>query len=152
MNYSLSGQLSPLKTHLDILLDTAPLTRWLQNDPVRFPRLFSHPEDREIVAVYAALIAYGRVSAIGNAMASILERMGDTPALNCARDCKQMALQRFDGFVYRVTRGVDLARLWLGLGALIRRHGTLLSAFEHFDQDRAPDFRSVLGHFRKGIV
>ena len=144
--------LAQLRKHLDYLLETAPYSRWIQRDPIRFPRRFTRESDREIVALFAALMAYGRVSAIGDAMESVLRRNGDHPSQLCAQDSEEAGRQRFSGFVYRVTRGVDLARLWLGLGALLREHGSILSALQRFDTDHAPDFRNMLGKFRAEIM
>ena len=146
------AQLQELKTQLEQLLETAPTQDWIHTDPVRFPRGVASTADREIVAIFAALIAYGRVTAIGNAITDITTRMGSTPSLTCAADSEADARRRFRGFVYRVTRGEDLARLWLGLGALLRCHGNLLDALKAFDQPDAPDFRPMLGGLREFVM
>jgi uncharacterized protein (TIGR02757 family) len=61
------------------------------------------------------------------------------------------ARARFDGFVYRLTRGEDLARLWHGLGGLQAEHGDLGRAFAAGDDASAPDFRGALAALRAGI-
>lgn len=152
MSSSLPPSIERLRDHLESLLVSAPTQDWVQTDPVRFAREIRDPCDREVVAVFAALIAYGRVSAIGTAITDIKSRMGTSPAKACAEDNERRAIERFDGFVYRVTRGIDLARLWVGLGGLLREHGTLLSALKSLDNPEAADFRSLLHAMRSGVV
>ena len=152
MSSSLSPPLERLRAHLETLLANAPTQDWVRTDPVRFAREIRDPCDREIVAVFAALIAYGRVSAIGTAIEDIKSRMGTSPAKACAEDDEGKAIKRFDGFVYRVTRGVDLARLWTGLGSLLREHGTLLGALKSLDNPEAVDFRALLNGMRSAVV
>ena len=152
MSKPLPAQLRQLRDHLDTLLITAPTHRWIDNDPIRFPRRIPSADDREIVAIFAALMAYGRVSLIGKAISDAQARMGDRPAQACASDTEDQARTRFKGFVYRVTRGVDLARLWLGLGHLRRTYGSILSALETFDDPKSPDFRPMLKSMRTAVI
>ena len=152
MSKPLPAQLTQLKSHLDHLLITAPTHRWVDNDPIRFPRRVADTQDREVVAIYAALMAYGRVGSIAKAIENVQARMGAHPAEACATDSEDEARRRFEGFVYRVTRGVDLARLWLGLGHLIRTHGSILSALTTFDDPMSSDFRAMLKGLRTAVT
>ncbi len=138
-------------TPLDAFLGAFDYGRHRENDPVRFPHRYDDARDQEVVALFAACLAYGRASLIGRAVEQATARMGPAPAEGALADDLAGAHLRFDGFVYRMTRGEDLARLWLGVGALLRVHGSLGEAFAAGD-DGAGDLRGALAGFRDGLV
>ena len=97
--------------------------RFLDSDPVGIVRRFDEPEDREIVGLLAAGLAYGRVSSIRASVGRLLTVLGPHPArfvrgFDPATDAK-----RFDGFVHRFTRGRDVALLLHLLRQLMERGG-----------------------------
>jgi hypothetical protein len=55
-------------------------SRFLDSDPVGIVRRFEDPEDREIVALLAAGLAYGRVASIRGSLEVVLSRMGSSTA------------------------------------------------------------------------
>ncbi len=121
-------------------------------DPIAFPHRFERKADQEIVAIIAALMAYGRADLIARAMEDLLVRIGPNPSQTLRQDQETDARARFDGFVYRVTRGVDVARLWVGLGDLVKRFGSLGAVFQAFDDDTADDFRPALAKLKASVV
>ncbi len=139
-----------LERHLNELLDTFNFERQKAADPIRFSYAWSAGPDREVVAVFSALLSYGRASLIGRAITEAVGRMGPSPAKAAQTDDVEAAKARFSGFVYRVTRGEDLARLWLGLGAVLRDHDTVGDALATWD-DGAADLRGVLSALRSAI-
>ena len=54
--------MSALKKALDSLLTERDPQKSLQNDPLSFVHRYEKTEDQEIAAVFAAQLAYGRVS------------------------------------------------------------------------------------------
>lgn len=102
-----------LRARLDRLERTYD-RRFLESDPVGIVRRFDRTEDREIVGLLAAGLAYGNVVAIRGSLDRLLAILGPRPsefldAYAPARDAR-----RFDGFVHRFTRGQDVALyLWL---------------------------------------
>jgi len=138
-----------LKARLDALANQDPAER-LTTDPIAFVYRYSAPEDREIVAFFAALLSYGRVDLIGRALTAVLPLLGPTPAASAASEDLAAGRVRFDGFVYRLTRGEDLARLWAGLGHLRRQYGSLLAAFQAGDTGIG-DLRPALMHFHRAV-
>jgi uncharacterized protein (TIGR02757 family) len=107
--------------------------RFLDTDPVGIVRRFEDPEDREIVGLIAAGLAYGRVTTIRASLEDVLRRMGPRPArfvgsFDPARDA-----HRFAGFVHRFTRGRDVALLLHLLRQVKERAGTLESFFVEGD-------------------
>jgi uncharacterized protein (TIGR02757 family) len=140
-----------LRAELEGLLEQQDWDTRRGHDPIAFPHRYARAEDREIVAVFAACLAYGRADLIARGMEQVVARMGDHPARAAEADDEAAARARFDGFVYRLTRGEDLARLWLGVAALRRNHGSLGAAMAHFDDPGAPDLRPALTGVRAGI-
>ena len=98
-------------------------------DPVEFLYRYERPEDREVVALIAACLAYGRVGHILRSVGSVLERMGPSPArfVDAATALKLSAA--FDGFRHRFSGADELTGLLLGIGEVRRRHGTLDLSF-----------------------
>ncbi len=113
--------------------------RFLDSDPVGIVRRFDRAEDREIVGMLAAGLAYGRVESIRASLTQLLAILGPRPrAFLEAYDPRRDA-PRFDGFVHRFTRGADVALfLWLLRGA-IEHSGTLEAFFDEGDPDSASD-------------
>lgn len=112
------------------------------SDPIRFPHRFTDLLDQELVSLLAALLAYGRVSAIGEAIERALGPLGDRPAQLAlsdalARRAGETPPPRFEGFIYRFTRGPDLDKLWAGLGELIARHGSIGAAMRAHNDPNA---------------
>lgn len=143
---------TPLRAVLDDWLARVDFPAHLAADPLRFPRRFTVPQDQEIVAMFASTLAYGRADLIGRALEEVCTRVGDAPAAAAMRDTPAQAHERFDGFVYRLARGVDLTRLWLGLGALLREFGSLGAAIGAGDVPDAPDLRPALCAFRGALM
>ena len=128
-----------LKAYLDKLISQRDLISTRAADPVRFPWRFSDPCDRCLISLFAALLAYGRANAIGNALEGLIPLFGSRPAESATAEAAtadplSKAQERFQGVRYRFTSGEDLARLWVGVGALRRRHGSLRQAAIELDQ------------------
>ena len=141
-----------LKQHLDQFINQAPVSNWLNTDPIQFPKRFAQQEQREIVAVFAALLAYGRVGLIARAMEDVLKRMGTQLEHDIIKDSPDDARHRFSGFVYRLTTGDDLARLWVGLGAVIKSHGSIGAALLSWDDSSQTDLRHTLSQLRDAVM
>jgi uncharacterized protein (TIGR02757 family) len=102
--------------------------RFLDSDPVGIVRRFDDPEDRELVGLIAAGLAYGRVASIRSSLENLLGRLGTRPSrfvasFDAARDAAV-----FDGFVHRFTRGRDVALL-LHLVRQVRESAGSLESF-----------------------
>ena len=141
-----------LPEYLESHLHAFSPSQALKHDPIRFVRPWPAGDDREVVSLFAALLSYGRVQSIGQAIESAVRRMGPHPASSARQDTVIVARQRFEGFVHRVTRGDDLARVWLGLGAILRTHKTLGDALRSWDTAGSDDFRPLLSTLRSEIV
>lgn len=140
-----------MKAALDAFLADFDFAAHRARDPVAFVWRFTDPLDQELVAVFAACLAYGRVASIANGLEDVLRRIGPTPARTAAQDDEAAALARFDGFVYRMTRGVDLTRVWRGIAHLQRVHGSLGEALAAHDPG-GPDLRQALAGWRGALL
>ncbi|MCC7137019.1 MAG: TIGR02757 family protein [Planctomycetes bacterium] len=99
--------------------------RWLDSDPLRWPRGYARARDRELVAVVSALLAYGRVASIHRAVAEVLARLGPHPADALAPSRRAALDARLDGFRHRFTAGPDVAWLLRGVAAAWDEAGSL---------------------------
>ncbi len=93
---------------------------WLESDPLRWPRRYEDPADREVAAVLAASLAYGRVASIQVSIGRALEALGPRPSRTLAEDSAGLA-RRLRCQRHRWTTGSDLA--WL-LRGVARAQGT----------------------------
>lgn len=129
-----------------------PLVLSLSSDPLRFPRRYRKPQDQEIVAFVASSLAYGKVGHIRNSVESALTRMGDDPfrfivGFDPGRDAR-----RFDGFVHRFTRGLDLAVLCYLFRQVLERSGSLGNFFLLGYDAKDGDTGNALARFVRGVL
>jgi len=99
--------------------------RYVHPDPLEFLYAHDDPAEREIVALVAASLAYGRVGHILVSVRRVLERLGESPA-RYVRDTSP-ARMRADlaGIKHRWTTGDDLAAMLAGARRAIARRGSL---------------------------
>jgi len=109
--------------------------RFIDSDPVGIVRRFDDPEDREIVGLIAAGLAYGRVASIRGSLESLLTWIGPRPARFVASFDPARDAARFDDFVHRFTRGRDVALLLHLVRQAKERAGSLESFFIEGDLD-----------------
>jgi uncharacterized protein (TIGR02757 family) len=99
--------------------------RWLDTDPVRWPRAASDPADREVTAVVAALLAYGRVASIHRAVEGVLDRLDGSPARALDAERREEIPHRLASFRPRFTSGADLAWVLLSVARARDEAGSL---------------------------
>jgi uncharacterized protein (TIGR02757 family) len=117
-------------------------------DPVDAVHRFADPLDQEIVALLAASVAFGNVKTIRAKLDDALRRLGPRPAL--AADDQLGVFVRMDGWIHRVFRGEDIARLVIGARRLQRAHGSLGQRFED-DLVAEGELRPALAAFCNAI-
>ncbi len=121
-------------------------------DPLEVVRRFERPEDQEIAGLVAASLAYGRAETITAAAGEALRRMGDAPwdfvtGYDPGRDGG-----RFDGFVYRWTRGRDLSTLSSAMRTALRRYGSLGALFAAGHRPSDTHTGPALAHFTETLL
>jgi uncharacterized protein (TIGR02757 family) len=122
------------------------------SDAIQFPARYQDPLEREIVALLAACLAYGRVSLFGPWVVRLLDWLGPSPrafvdAFDPARNGP-----RFAPFHYRFTRGRDVAGAVLAIHRLVARHGSLRASFVAGYSPDHPDIRPALQRFAASIL
>ena len=120
-------------------------------DAIEFPLRYAAPDDREIVALLTACLAYGRVDLFGRALEGVLRAMVPSPAVfvrdfDPARDAGAFA-----GFVYRFNRPRDLVAFCVAARDLLARHGTLEKAFAAGDLEPAGSIGPALERFARAF-
>ena len=122
----------PLRRHagmLEELYCRLNRRRYVHPDPLEFLYDYDDPSDREVVALVASSLAYGRVAQILKSVRCVLQRMGSQP-FRFLRDASATSLRRdFAGFRHRFNTGEELAALLLGAKGVIERCGSLRGCF-----------------------
>jgi uncharacterized protein (TIGR02757 family) len=112
---------------LDELVATHHLTARIANDPLQFPRRFTDPADQEVVALLAALLAWGRVEQIAKVLERLLARLGPHPAetLRSAKTFRRLV----GDTLHRTATSADIASLLQLIAKSLRTHGSLRALF-----------------------
>jgi uncharacterized protein (TIGR02757 family) len=113
-------------------------------DPVGVVHRFPDPRDQEIVALLAACVAFGNVKTIRAKLEDAVARLGPRPASTA--DDELAVFVRMDGWIHRVFRGEDVARLVIGARRIQRAYGSLGRRFV-VDLDASGTLRGALAAF-----
>ncbi|HEX5038070.1 MAG TPA: TIGR02757 family protein [bacterium] len=153
MGAKLSNKAKPANKRKDearrILGDIAKTydSAFVDGDPVRFVHHFESREDREVVALLSALLAFGNVKSIHASVAKVLEIAGPSPS-EFARAFDADALApRFAALGHRWVRGADLVKLFDVMRYLILRFGSLQEAFLAHHRPSDPHVGPMLERF-----
>lgn len=115
--HSLGRELERLRVHYD--------SRYLNSDPLEFPRRYAAGADRELTGLVAAGLAYGNVKTIRASLERALAVLGPHPAAVVRHIEPREALREMRGFRHRWTRAGDLACLLVFAGQMIDRAGSI---------------------------
>jgi uncharacterized protein (TIGR02757 family) len=126
--------------------------KYVSPDPLQF--LYDYPDirDREIVALVAASLAYGRVSQILVSINCLLGMVGPHPYEFLMSSSDARITTRFSPFKHRFTTGQDMSALLTGTRTLIKEYGSLNECFLHgmnkSDQTVVPALAAFVERFR----
>lgn len=121
-----------VKTVLDAVRATCDAAARREKDPVSFVHRFAVRADRELVGLLAASLAFGNVTTIRQKLEEILARLERMPKKgSLAERCDHLPtlLGALEGFVHRLFRGEDVARLLYGARVCQREGGSLEATF-----------------------
>lgn len=116
-------------------------------DPVEFVRRYERLADREVVALLAAGLAFGRVASVNQSVEHVLGLLGPRPAEAIAEFTPARDARRFSGFVHRWTRGEDIVHLLGVVRYMLRASGSVEQWFVAGWDHGAPDVRDALESF-----
>ena len=105
------------------------------------------PEDREIVGLCAAALAFGRVSSVLQSIERLLAVMGGQPAAYVRQFDPERHGAAFADLVHRWTRGPDLVALVWIMRQMIDRAGSIESFFLEGYDPAAEDVEDALDSF-----
>ncbi len=117
------------KTQMDELYHRYNRLAFVHPDPLEF--LYRYPDlrDREIVAIIASALAYGRVAQILSSVARVLSKLGPSPFLFLMRTDDSRLRTIFGDFRHRFAKCRELCELMGGVRNAIERHGSLNNCF-----------------------
>jgi len=116
-------------------------------DPLEFLYHYPDLQDREIVALIASSLSYGRVAQILKSVSIVLERLGESPhgfLLNTGR--KRMC-SLFSGFKHRFTTGEEMTGMLLALKQVLEKYGSLHDAFDGVFDEKEETILPALSRF-----
>ncbi len=113
---------------LELLYDRYNRREYVHPDPLEFLYRYGDVRDREIVALIASSLAYGRVAQILRSTSRVL-RLMPSPA-EFIRTSNEASLRNsLKGFKHRFTTGDEMASMMLGAKRMIGRYGSLEACF-----------------------
>jgi len=102
---------------------------YVHPDPLEFVYRYDRAADREVVALIASCLAYGRVGQILASVQTVLEPLGPRPADYIAWATPAKLRKNLAGFRHRFNTADDLAAVLVGIKRAIARHGSLGACF-----------------------
>jgi len=118
-----------MKTELERLYSQYNKRRYVEPDPLQFLYSYNDIKDREIVAMVASSLAYGRVSQILKSVSFILDIMNPSPYLFLKNSSHKSIRKAFKGFVHRFANQDHIAALLIGMKRIIERFGSMNECF-----------------------
>ena len=102
---------------------------YVHPDPLEFVYNYASPEDREIVALLASVLAYGKVKMILRSVSTVLDAIGPSPSEFVACSSEHALGGALAGFKHRFTTGEELGGLLVGVKRMLEEHGSLNAGF-----------------------
>ena len=112
-----------LKDLLESLYKKLNKRNLVDPDPLKFLYDYHEVKDREIIALLASSIAYGRVAQILKSIDRILLPIEGKPYDFVTSHGEKDFLKIYKGFVHRFTTDEDIARLFCGMKHVVKEYG-----------------------------
>ena len=116
-------------------------------DPIQIVRRYTSADDREVVGLCAASLAFGRVGSVLQSIERLLGVMGPQPAAYVRAFDPRRDAPAFAGLVHRWTRAADLVALVWVMKQMIDRAGSIETFFLEAYDPGADDIESALDRF-----
>ena len=143
-----------LRGVLDSLYATYTRQPYIHPDPVEFVHPFPDLQDREIVALLAAGLSYGRVASILKSIADVLARIGPGPAQFVDGASPSELNDAMAGFKHRWTGAADVVHLLLAMKHMRAESGSMhqefLAGFDEGDETILPALTRWVSRLRRG--
>jgi uncharacterized protein (TIGR02757 family) len=119
------------------------------SDPVNLVRPFADPRDREVAALCAGALAFGRVASVLQSIATLLRIMGPRPAAFVCTFDPSHPHTELRAMVHRWIRGEDLTALLWVMRQMIERSGSIEAFFAEGLQPDDADVGGALDSFSR---
>lgn len=103
---------------------------FIDNDPIQIPHLFTAKQDIEIMALFAAILAWGQRKTIINSCNKLLQLFDNKP-YDFIKNHKDSDLKIFLNFTHRTFNSTDLLYFIAFLKQHYQKHSSLEKAFSH---------------------
>lgn len=142
-----------LKKSLDSLLQTRDPKDSLARDPLSFVHRYTKPQDQEIAAVFAAQLAYGRVSMFFPVIKALLDEADDFGGPRAwVESFSVMHSKRIEHIYYRLNKSPDFSLLALSLKGILQTNESLFSCFQAAYKDEHTNINPALDAFVAELV
>lgn len=146
------SSLTELKAYLDALVERFERPAFIESDPISIPHGFDDPRDREVIGLYAALLAWGRRNVMLRKLSELCERMRYQPFRFVTSFDEGRDGERLKGFKHRTFQPVDALWLTKNLRDALRRHGSVEALFAHHLPPQAKHAGPAIQGFSETIL
>jgi uncharacterized protein (TIGR02757 family) len=102
----------------------------LARDPLQFARRYSNRQDRELVAMFSALLAFGNIGVIVRKLDVLFGLLGTSPSHTVQTTPRDVLIAQLSSFRHRTFGGEDIARLLNAAGTIQSTHHGLYAVIE----------------------
>jgi len=124
---------------------------YVHPDPLEFLYKYSKIEDREIIGLISASLAYGNVKQIIRSVSIALQPLGESPRNFIESISKEQLVEVYANFKHRFTTGKDLAIMLIGMKDAINKHGSLNKCYLNYYSDTDPNIIKGLTGFTQEL-
>ena len=117
-----------IKSVLDKLYNKYNHRDLIKPDPLQFVYRYDNPPDKEIVALLAADLAYGRVEQIQKSLTNLFGRMGESP-YEFVRGFGKIERKKLNGFKHRFNTDQDISDLLILLKKVLNQYTSIEEFF-----------------------
>lgn len=136
-----------LKTELEAIYRAYNRREFVHPDPIEFLYRYSDVRDREIAALVASALAFGRVAQILRSVDRVLSPMGTGPHDWLLSSSRSRLCKTFAGFRHRFVSDTELVALLASARKVIREYGSLNDCFLAGMGSGDDDVRPALARF-----
>lgn len=131
------ADVATLRAYLDPIADRFEQADFIEDDPVSIPHAFDNPEDKVLIGLFAAILAWGRRDIMLRKLGELCERFEYQPARFIHDHDPSRDLERLSGFKHRTFNEDDLVGLVAALQQVTRQR-TLESLFKEGMSSSSP--------------
>lgn len=117
------------KEKLEDLYNKYNNMKYVHPDPLEYLYKYPKVEDREIVALIASSLAYGKVEQILKSVSRVLDVLGKSPHRYIMEVPKYYINQELSGFRHRFNTGADVVEMIDGARRVTRKYSSLNGCF-----------------------